>query len=215
MRFLIPYLATHGLRPFHRFVPDLLWRVEAAAKTAYLTFDDGPTEELTDDLLDLLAQYDAQATHFLVGQNADRHPGRARAIARAGHLVGNHTYTHVDPWSVPHEQLQSEVARTTRRLQSLTQTRLRALRPPYGHPTGHLRRWCAERNQRMVMWDVMPGDYLKTATAGRVARFVNRHVRPGSVIVLHDNPVCEGITLPALTRILETLSAEGWSFDAL
>jgi Predicted xylanase/chitin deacetylase len=73
MRFLIPYLATHGLRPFHRFVPDLLWRVEAAAKTAYLTFDDGPTEELTDDLLDLLAQYDAQATHFLVGQNADRH----------------------------------------------------------------------------------------------------------------------------------------------
>jgi hypothetical protein len=67
----------------------------------------------------------------------------------------------------------------------------------------------------MVMWDVMPGDYLKTATAARVARFVIRHVRPGSVIVLHDNPVCEGVTLPALKTILETLTAEGWSFDAL
>ena len=196
MRLLIPYLATHGLRPFQRFFPDLLWRVEARARTAYLTFDDGPTEEITDDLLDLLAQFDAQATHFLVGEHAETFPDRTRALVSA-------------------ERLQQEVTRTTRCLQDLTRTRVRALRPPYGHPTGLLRRWCAERNQRMVMWDVMPGDYLKTATARRVARFVIRHVRPGSVIVLHDNPVCEGVTLPALTRILETLTAEGWSFDAL
>ena len=51
MRFLVPYLATHALRPVQRFFPDLLWQVDAEAKTAYLTFDDGPTEELTDDLL--------------------------------------------------------------------------------------------------------------------------------------------------------------------
>ncbi|WP_103021525.1 polysaccharide deacetylase family protein [Salinibacter altiplanensis] len=215
MRFLIPYLATHGLRPFHRFFPDLLWRIEAEAKTAYLTFDDGPTEEITDDLLDLLAQYNAQATHFLVGQNADDHPDRTQAIVRAGHRVGNHTYTHVDPWSVPHERLQSELVRTTRRLRALTQTRVRALRPPYGRPTQGLRRWCAAQNQRMVMWDVMPGDYLKTARARRVSDFVVRHVRPGSVIVLHDNPICEDVTLPALETILSTLSAEGWTFDAL
>lgn len=215
MRFLVPYLATHGLRPFQGFFPDLLWRVDAAAKTAYLTFDDGPTEELTDDLLDLLAQYDAQATHFLVGAHAEAHPERTRALVSAGHHVGNHTYTHVDPWSVSTERLQQELNRTTRRLEDLTQTRIRALRPPYGHPTGPLRQWCAERTQRMVMWDVMPGDYLKTATAARVARFVIRHVRPGSVIVLHDNPICEDVTLPALEAILETLTAEGWSFDAL
>lgn len=67
----------------------------------------------------------------------------------------------------------------------------------------------------MVMWDVMPGDYLKTATAARVAQFVLQHVRPGSVIVLHDNPICENVTPPTLTHILETLTADGWSFDAL
>ena len=215
MRFLIPYLATHGTRPFQGFFPDLLWRVDAAAKTAYLTFDDGPTEELTDDLLDLLAQYDAQATHFLIGAHAENHPGRTRALAAAGHLIGNHTYTHVDPWTVSAERLQNEVTRTTRCLEDLTQTRIRALRPPYGHPTGALRAWCAEQNQRMVMWDVMPGDYLKTATAGRVARFVIRHVRPGSIIVLHDNPICEDVTPPALDTILDTLTGEGWRFDAL
>lgn len=215
MRFLVPYLATHVLRPFQGFFPDMLWRVDAQAKTVYLTFDDGPTEELTDDLLDLLAQYDAQATHFLLGSHADAHPDRTRAIASAGHRIGNHTYTHIDPWSASTERLQTEVTRTTRRLQEIAQARVRALRPPYGHPTGTLRQWCAAQNQRMVMWDVMPGDYLKTATASRVARFVIRHVQPGSVIVLHDNPVCEDVTLPALEPILETLTAEGWSFDAL
>jgi len=215
MRLLVPYLATHGLRPFQRFFPDMLWRVDAHAQTAYLTFDDGPTEEITDDLLDLLAQFDAQATHFLVGQNAEKLPDRTRALVSAGHHIGNHTYTHVDPWTVSAKRLQREITRTTQCLQDLAHTYIRAFRPPYGHPTGHLRRWCAEQNQRMVMWDVMPGDYLQTATASRVARFVIRHVRPGSVIVLHDNPVCEGVTLPALTRILETLTAEGWTFDAL
>jgi len=215
MRVLVPYLATHGLRPFQRYFPDMLWRVEAKARTAYLTFDDGPTEELTDDLLDLLAEYDAQATHFLVGQHAEAHPDRVRAIVSAGHRIGNHTYTHVDPWSVPEEELLAELTRTSKRLSELAQSRIQALRPPYGHPTGTLRRWCAEQNQRMVMWDVMPGDYLKTATAARVSRFVIRHVRPGSVIVLHDNPICEDVTLPALETILDTLISEGWSFDAL
>lgn len=215
MRFLIPYLATHGLRPVHRFFPDLLWRVDAEARTAYLTFDDGPTAEVTDDLLDLLARYDAQATHFLIGRHAAAHPDRTRTILSAGHRLGNHTYTHVDPWLVPTDELREEVTRTTRCIQEIAGTHIRALRPPYGHPTSALRTWCAEHNQRMVMWDVMPGDYHETTTASRVAQFVIRHVRPGSVIVLHDNPICEDVTLSALDTILRTLSAAGWTFDAL
>lgn len=215
MRVLVPYLATHALRPFQRFFPDMLWRVDAEAPTAFLTFDDGPTTEMTGDLLDLLARYDAQSTHFLVGAHAESHPDRVRAIVSAGHRLGNHTYTHVDPWITPVDELHAEVTRTTKVLEEIAQSRVRTLRPPYGHPTGTLRQWCAARNQRMVMWDVMPGDYLKTATAARVARFVIRTVRPGSVIVLHDNPICETVTLPALETILDTLTAEGWSFDAL
>jgi len=215
MRLLVPYLATHVLRPFQRYFPDLLWRVDAQAPTAYLTFDDGPTASLTRPLLDLLAEYDAQATHFLLGEHAERHPDLVKAIDAAGHRVGNHTYSHPDPWRIPQEALAEELHRTTRILTDLTGRPPRALRPPYGHPTGVLREWCAAQNQRMVMWDVMPGDFLQTATASRVSSFVINHVRPGSVIVLHDNPICEDVTPRALETILKTLTADGWRFDAL
>lgn len=215
MRRLVPYLATHGLRPIQRFFPDLLWRVEATARTAYLTFDDGPTAEVTRPILDCLAEYDAQATHFLLGRHAEQHPDLVELLVQAGHRIGNHTYRHPDPWRTPSETLAKELRRTTRVLEDLASAPLRALRPPYGHPTPFLREWCAARNQRMVMWDVMPGDYLQTATAERVAQFVIRHVRPGSVIVLHDNPICEDVTPQALDTILDTLTAEGWRFDAL
>lgn len=215
MRVLVPYLATHGLRPFQRFFPDMLWRVDATAPTAYLTFDDGPTSELTRPILDILAEYDAQATHFLLGSHAEQHPQLVRAITSHGHRVGNHTYSHPDPWSTTQETLARELERTTRILRETANAPVRTLRPPYGHPTPFLREWCAAQNQRMVMWDVMPGDYLQTATASRVSSFVINHVRPGSVIVLHDNPICEDVTPQALETILDTLTAKGWRFDAL
>lgn len=215
MRLLVPYLATHALRPIHRFFPDLLWRVNAQARTAYLTFDDGPTPECTDTLLEILGEYDAQATHFLLGKHAEQHPDLVQAIISGGHRVGNHTYSHPDPWSISDDALVRELQRTTRILRDLVGAPIRALRPPYGHPTTALREWCAAHNQRMVMWDVMPGDYLQTATASRVSSFVINHIRPGSVIVLHDNPVCEDVTPKALDIILDTLTDDGWRFDAL
>ncbi|PQJ33732.1 polysaccharide deacetylase family protein [Salinibacter sp. 10B] len=215
MRILVPYLATHGLRPFHRFFPDMLWRVDAQAPTAYLTFDDGPTTECTRALLDTLSEYNAQATHFLLGHHAEQHPKLVEDIVDEGHRVGNHTYRHSDPWTTPQDKLARELQRTTEILEDLVHTPVRALRPPYGHPTGFLREWCAAQNQRMVMWDVMPGDYLQTATADRVSSFVINHVRPGSVIVLHDNPICQDVTPQALDTILDTLTTRGWRFDAL
>lgn len=215
MRALVPYLATHGLRPFQRFFPDFLWRVEAHSRTVYLTFDDGPTPEMTRPILNRLAEYDAHATHFLVGQHAREHPSLVESILEGGHRIGNHTFTHLDPWRRPADALIEEAERTSRLLEDLSGAPVRALRPPYGHPTQALRRWCAEHRQRMVMWDVMPGDFLQTATAQQVAQFVIRNVRPGSVIVLHDNPVCEDVTLPALESILDTLTTDGWAIDAL
>ena len=215
LRRLIPHAATHGARWFGGFFPDLLWRIETEEPVVYLTFDDGPTPSITERLLDTLSSYDASATFFLIGSHAEEHPDLVRSMHRAGHRIGNHTYTHPHPWQTPDARLTAELDRTTRRLRELTGTPLRCMRPPYGEITGAQRTWCANHQQRMVMWDVMPGDYLETATADGVARFVLKRVRPGSIVVLHDNPVCEHVTPAALDTILQVLSAEGWRFDAL
>lgn len=212
---VLPYAATHGLRPLQSFFPDMLWRVEASERVAYLTFDDGPTSEMTADLLDTLARYDARATCFLIGHHADHHPSLVRDIHAAGHAIGNHTYTHPDAWTTPARDVRLQLSNTTMLLEDQTGAAVDVMRPPYGKFTGPMRTWCAERQQRMVMWDVMPGDFLDSATATGVARFVIRNVRPGSIIVLHDNPICQQVTPSALQTILETLTADGWTFEAL
>ncbi len=214
-RRIIPRIATHGARWIRGFFPDLLWRIDTEVPVAYLTFDDGPTPQVTESLLDTLSAYDATATFFLIGGHAEEHPELVRAIDRAGHRIGNHTFTHPHPWQTPDVQLMDELNRTTERLQRLTRRPIRCMRPPYGEVTGAQRTWCAKHQQRMVMWDVMPGDYLQTATANGVARFVLKHIRPGSIVVLHDNPICEHVTPAALKTILRRLTRDGWQFEAL
>ncbi|HHP7239606.1 polysaccharide deacetylase family protein [Longibacter sp.] len=217
LRDAIPYLATHGLRPFQRFFPDMLWRMDVPEgdRVAYLTFDDGPHPKITGRLLDVLEKHGARATFFLVGANAESHPQLVKDLSAAGHAVGNHTFTHPDAWTLSACDLTGELDRTTQSLEQIVGRHVRVMRPPYGHPTGTMRRWCDAHRQRMVMWDVMPGDYLRTATHRDVERFVVRHTRPGSIIVLHDNPICEDLTPRALDNMLSDLTAEGWSFPAL
>lgn len=214
---IIPPLATYGARTLASWLPDLLWRPSSPEQkqVAYLTFDDGPTPALTRPLLDQLAAYDAKATFFLIGGHAENHPELVRAIARAGHTIGNHTYTHPYPWRTPAARLQAQLDRTTKLLQDQTGEMIRYMRPPYGQINGAIRQWCAERNHRAVMWDVMPGDFLPNVDQAYIERFVQKHIRPGSIIVLHDNPIVEGATPDALATLLRILSAEGWRFEAL
>lgn len=214
---IIPPLATHGAHFLGAWFPDLLWRVQTAAhdKVAYLTFDDGPTPSLTRPLLDCLAQYDATATFFLIGGHAEAHPGLVRAINREGHTVGNHSHTHPYPWRTSAAVVQAELDRTTKLLQDQTGQRVRYVRPPYGQINGAIRRWCEARDHRTVMWDVMPGDFLPSVDQAYIEQFVLKHVRPGSIIVLHDNPIVEDATPAALHTLLRVLSADGWRFEAL
>ncbi len=214
-RTLIPFLATHGARRLHRLVPDALWRLPATRRTAYLTFDDGPTRNLTPAILDTLAKHEARAAFFLIGHHAERNRELVRSIVEGGHVLGNHTYTHPDPWRVPEAVLWKELEATTALLEDLSGREVRWLRPPYGHISRLIRRWCLERGQRLTMWDVMPGDYISGMTSARIVSHLVRNVRPGSVIVLHDNPRCARFAAAALDTFLGRFREQGWRFDLL
>ena len=213
----LPFLTTQALRPFARFFPDMLWRKESepGEKVAYLTFDDGPTPEMTIDLLRLLASFGVPATWFMIGAHMRARPDLAHEIIDRGHSTGNHTLTHPDAWITPVERIREELYLTSELIEQFTGKPPRLMRPPYGHFTGAMRHWCQANGHEMVMWDVMPGDFLPTATTEAMVTHIARTIRPGSIIVLHDNPVAHELTLGALRQLLPTLLAEGWTFKPL
>ena len=214
----LPWWASVGTRPLRSWWPHTWWRMAAPPAeppTVYLTFDDGPTAIATEALLRILHRYEARATFFLIGHHVQAHPNRVRRIVEAGHAVGNHTFTHVDAWQTAHATVVRELEHTAQAITAHTGGPVSLLRPPYGHLTPALCHWAGRHGVRVVMWDVMPADFQRGASAMSVARFTTAYVRPGSIVVLHDNPMTEPITLQALEAILRWGTARGWRFAAL
>lgn len=182
-----------------------------------LTFDDGPTPHLTPALLTVLAQFEITATFFLVGQQAIAHPALVRRIANEGHTIGQHGMAHRDAWRMGARALTEDLEAASQSLSDLTGQRPPWMRPPFGHLTPAMLRWCRTHQQQVALWDVMPGDFLPDRTASQLAATIQERVRPGSIIVLHDNdqgPV-QRTLLPTLKTALPALLADGWTFAAL
>jgi peptidoglycan-N-acetylglucosamine deacetylase len=156
-----------------------------------LTFDDGPNDPYTQQLLDLLAQHQVRAIFFLVGNFVRQRPELARAILQAGHLIGNHTMSHPSlMWERP-SRVREELAGCNALLEDLTGQAVRYFRPPFGARRPDVLRTAAELGLKPVMWNVTAHDWDATdpvALAARVQRIVrgNQRMGNGSNILLHD-----------------------------
>lgn len=179
----------------------------------YLTVDDGPTPESTPRWLDALDRHSAGAVFFLSGERADAHPNLVRDIVARGHRVGSHGFAHVSGWRQRPASVRADVDRAGRRLAEVTGRPIRDVRPPYGRVTPTLVRW-AQPARRIVLWDVMPGDFLATRPPERLAHEILQLARPGSILTLHDGPPTTR-ALAALDLALPRLVAAGWTFPVL
>lgn len=187
---------------------DLLWRMPAQEKALYLTFDDGPTRDVTAWVLDQLATHQALATFFLIGRNAHAEPELAARVRAAGHAIGNHTWQHVNGWRTATDAYLAEVDRT----QELTGTRL--FRPPYGRITRAQSKALMPRFD-IIMWDVLSSDFDPRIDGARCARNVIRHARPGSIVVFHDSVKAWPRLKEALPVVLAHFAAAGYAFRPL
>ena len=151
---------------------------------------------------------------FLSADRAERRPDLVRQIVEAGHRVGSHGGAHRSAWRTRPRRTRADFDRAERTLDRLVGAPVRDVRPPYGRVTPDLVRWAAAGGRRLVLWDVMPGDFLASRTAAQLAREVVELARPGSVVALHDGPPAARATA-ALDRALPQLAAAGWRFPAL
>ncbi|WP_344606342.1 polysaccharide deacetylase family protein [Sporichthya brevicatena] len=179
----------------------------AVQKCVALTFDDGPGPQ-TRALLRMLRRANAVATWFPVGEVAAAHPERLRAIARAGHEIGNHSWSHPVLPRQGDLTVAGEITRTADVVERATGVRPRLVRPPYGALSPRVRVALKQLGAPIVLWDVDPLDW-KYRDADLVHRNVVDFVRPGSIVLLHD---IHASTVAAVPLILATLAAQGYTF---
>jgi len=191
-----------------RIYPNQIWSYPASEKKIFLTFDDGPTPGITENVLKELKKFSAKATFFLVGQNAERNPELVSLIRKEGHSIGNHTYKHVNGWHVSTKSYLKEVLKCEEVVQS------KLFRPPYGRITRSQTRLMMHR-YKVIMWDVLSGDFDTTITKERVLKNVLQNTRPGSIIVFHDSLKAADRMQYALPRVLDFFSSKGFSFEKM
>jgi len=187
---------------------DLVWEIHPVSNEVFLTFDDGPTPEVTNRVLDLLQSFGAKATFFCLGKNAKSHITLFDRIIAEGHTVGNHTENHLNGWEADNRAYFREY------LTGASQTEVRLFRPPYGRITRQQATLISKKSH-IVMWDVLSGDFDPKTNPSTCARHVLDNVKPGSIVVLHDSLKAAPTMLAALPVILEGLTSAGLSLSAL
>lgn len=214
-RMWFPYVATQSVRMLAPCFPAWLWRVPTKARTVFLSFDDGVTDQGTPKLLEILDQFNAKASFFLLGAQAIQAPHLVKAIADAGHFIGNHSHTHPNLWRIPAQVALADFERSQKTLEDLIGVAVKAVRPPHGRVTPSLARWAAENGQKMVMWDIFPEDYVLHHLPSRLQDFVCKQVQSGSIVVLHDQNRLAGQMRALLEPMLAKLQRDHWKLDRL
>jgi peptidoglycan/xylan/chitin deacetylase (PgdA/CDA1 family) len=187
----------------------------SARRAIALTFDDGPSES-TPDLLEILASHDVPATFFQCGANVRRLPQVSRAVAAAGHEIGNHTDTHAALYFRSSAFIAGELAHAQETIEQTTGLRPRLFRAPYGARWFGLRQAQQRLGLLGVMWTTLALDWKWPQP--RVIRRLLEGARNGAIFCLHDGRRLEprpdiGATLGAVRAVLPKLMEQGFHFE--
>ncbi|MEO8291868.1 MAG: polysaccharide deacetylase family protein [Actinomycetota bacterium] len=182
-----------------------------------LTFDDGPWPVQTRQVLKILRHFHAKATFFMIGNLVERYPRIVQDVVRAGMPIGDHSWSH--PLDPPFAELQpkrlaAEVLDTAEVLQRAG-VHPYLFRPPGGSYDQEVLQEARQAGMRTVTWDVDPSDYLDATRRRELATYVLRHVRPGSIVLMHDGGGDQSATIGALPLIIRGIRTMGLKLVAI
>ena len=197
----------------YQLVGELITRVETSDSVVALTFDDGPVPAYTDSILAVLAQFDAPATFFMIGSAIQRNPAIAARVLAQGHEIGNHSYSHPQLILKRPGVIRREIEDTDALIRTLGHGGEIFVRPPYGKRLLGLPLYLRGEDRPVVLWDLEPDTYHRQADG--VVQYVNEHVKPGSIILLHVEISSRVENRAALPRILSDLQERGYRFVTL
>lgn len=180
-------------------------------KQVALTFDDGPHPRLTKEILEILDEYGVKATFFMIGENVKNYPEAAKAVADAGHEIGNHTETHKHLRSLNEATLTKELEACKNSIFSVCGVYPTLFRPPEGATPAFVLK-CAERfSYPVILWSIDTKDW-EIKNTGKIADSVLSGIKPGAIILMHDYVGKNSKTPAALRVLLPKLLEEGYEF---
>lgn len=182
-------------------------------KVVALTFDDGPTPDKTNQILQILAEEQVPATFFLIGQEVQQHPQLVRQILAAGHQVGNHSFSHQRMIFKSPAFVAGEIEQTDKLLRDSGVDGVIYFRPPYGKKLLVLPWYLMKHHRVSVTWDVAPENFPKIAKDPQaLVDYTVQQTKPGSIILLHVMYDSRQATMQAVPQIIRQLKAQGYRF---
>ncbi len=199
-----------------KIYPNYLWTMPRTPKAIYLTFDDGPTPEVTEWVLAVLKKHQAKATFFCEGQNAVKYPAIVKNVLSEEHSIGNHSFSHLNGWRTKRSVFIQDVEKATEIINVITERSIKnkplLFRPPYGKITKLQAIALRKKGYKIVMLDIMSGDFDPTLLPEKSLKKVLKHTKSGSIVIFHDYQKSFNTLQYVLPKALEYWTKEGYVF---
>ena len=212
-------------RVIKKLFSNYVWDIPNKENKIYLTFDDGPTPEVTAWVLDQLKKYHAKATFFCIGKNIEQHPEIFKKIIEKGHTIGNHTFNHLNGWKTNTNEYIENSVQCSVAINQLTGHRTadcilnsehcKLFRPPYGKIKRAQAKKLRQKGFKIIMWDVLSADFDQSITKEKCLNNVISNTQSGSIIVFHDSVKAFKNLEYVLPRALQYLAENNFSFETV
>ena len=189
------------------------WDIPNNDNKVYLTFDDGPTPQITNWVLSELKKYNAKATFFCIGKNIEQNPEIYQNIINQGHFVGNHTFNHLNGWRTDVKKYIKNTLKLNN--QQPTNQNIKLFRPPYGKIKPSQSKKLRQLNYKIIMWDVLSADFDTSISQEKCLKNVLKNVKSGSIIVFHDSHKAFKNLEYVLPKTLEFLNNSGFVCEVI
>ena len=200
-----------------RLFPSLIWRKKTDNKKIWLTFDDGPEENITDFILSTLNELNIKATFFLIGEQIIKFPELTKKILNNGHYIGNHSLSHINGYITNNQRYLYDVEMAEKLINEkrvevgITQ-KIKIFRPPFGRINPSQIKLLKSK-YKIIMWNIFSWDFKRNISHQKLYDNIIKNVCSGSIIVFHNNKKSADSLSKSLKSILVKLKDEGYSFS--
>jgi len=202
------WVKTHWT--INKLFSNYVWDIPNTENKVYITFDDGPTPELTQWTLNQLKNYNAKATFFCIGDNILKYPEVFKEVVKDGHSIGNHTFNHLNGWKTNTQDYIENAKLFEKEYYKRSNENCQLFRPPFGKIKPSQSKILRRMGYKIIMWDVLSVDFDITITPEQCLENVLQNVKSGSIIVFHDSVKAFANLEYALPRTLEFLQQKGF-----